>query len=84
MVTIGLFAPRTWSASVIGGNTDGTSGPGVGAARIVVQEGGVGIMMLIAGLGVRLTEGKKVGVDVVAQAERIKERKKMTERVILI
>ena len=65
----------------MGGKTDGTSGPGVGAVTSVVQAGGsVGKMISIAGLGVTLTEGRKVGVDVVAQAERDKERRKMTER----
>ena len=45
MVTVGSCAPRTWSVLLSGGNMDGESGPGVGSARIVVQAGGVGIIM---------------------------------------
>jgi len=57
-----------WSLSLIGGKTEGTSGPGVGAVERLVQEGGVGKMILIAGLGVALMDGVFVVVEV-AQAE---------------
>jgi hypothetical protein len=35
---------------VIGAKTDGASGPGVGAAMMLVQDAGVGKMILIVGV----------------------------------
>jgi hypothetical protein len=67
----------------MGGKTDGTSGPGVGAATIFVQEGGVGKMMLMLGLGVALMDGVGV-VDVMTQAESRNESKMMNEGYFLI
>jgi hypothetical protein len=67
----------------MGGKTDGTSGPGVGAATIFVQEGGVGKMMLILGLGVALMDGVGV-IDVMTQAKSRNESRMMNERIFLI
>ena len=67
----------------MGGKTDGTSGPGVGAVMIVVQEGGVGKMILIVGPAVTLTGDVAVVVDV-AQAESRKERRRMKARFFRI
>jgi hypothetical protein len=63
----------------MGGKTDGTSGPGVGAATMFVQEAGVGIM--ICGVGDRFTEGVPV---VVAQAESRNERSKVKAKNFLM
>jgi len=67
----------------MGGKTEGTSGPGVGAVEILVQEGGEGKMILIMGLGVVLMEGVTVVVEV-AQAESRNERRIMNARSFLI
>jgi hypothetical protein len=46
MVTMGSSVPRTRSVLLSGGNREGASGPGVGAALIAVQAGGVAINTL--------------------------------------
>jgi len=54
----------------MGGNTDGSSGPGVGAAAMLVQEAGVGKMIWM--VGVAFAEGVVVGVaqDVTKKRKR--------------
>ena len=66
-------APRTRSSALTGGNTDGTSGPGVGAATMSVHDGGVGKMMFGVGVVIVFTGG--VLGDVV-QEQRVRSTKK--------
>ena len=71
MVTVGFSAPRTWSALLAGGNTDGVSGPGVGSVMIFVHEGGVGMMML--GVGEATVTGDAgAGAQAVTKADKRK------------
>ena len=51
IVTAASSAPRAWSSVLIGGKSDGSSGPGVGSIFSVVQAGlvGGGVEMMIVG-----------------------------------
>jgi len=69
----GFSAPRTWSVLLSGGNIEGVSGPGVGSVVIVVQDGGVG--MMIFGVGEVTVGGDAgAGTQAVAKVERIKKK----------
>jgi len=64
----------------MGGNTDGTSGPGVGAVTRFVHEAGVGIM--IYGVGEGFARGK--GVLVVVAQDAVMKSKTMNVKNFFI
>src|SRR5512139_2185071 len=76
IVKMGFCAPRTWSCSLIFGKTDGSSGPGVGAVTRLVQEAGVGMMILIVGVVLTGTEAVAGGGWVQADRKRKKKKKR--------